>query len=66
MRRETMDRGVGVERPDADRAIATAGDECGIAQLELPDQGGVPLEGGEALPSKIRMSVKRIESEDGG
>ena len=66
MRRETMDGGVGVERPDADGAITTAGDEGGVTQLELPDQGGVPLEGGEALPSKIRVSVKRIESEDCG
>lgn len=48
MRREAVDGGVGGEGPDADGAIGAAGDEGGLAHLELADERGVALKNGEA------------------
>ena len=44
-----MDRGEGVEGPNADGAVGAAGYEGGGGHLELADEGGVALEDGEAL-----------------
>ena len=49
MRGESVDRRVGTEGPNPDGAVAAAGDEGRIAELELSNQGGVALECGEAL-----------------
>ena len=46
---EPVDREVGVQGPDADGAVAASCDEGGGAELELADEGGVALEGGETL-----------------
>lgn len=51
---KAVDRGVSVEGPDADGAIAAARYEGVIAKLELADQGGVTLKCGKALSKRGR------------
>ena len=59
---EAVDREVGVEGPDADGAVAASRDEGGGAELELADEGGVALEGGETLSvvQRVRLASVRF------
>lgn len=51
---KAVDRGVSVEGPDADGAVAAARYEGVVAKLELADQGGVTLQCGKALSERGR------------
>ena len=54
MRTETMQTFECLEIETDDTTVGSAGDEGVVGELELTDEGGVALEGGEALSEEER------------